>query len=373
MIEHWFYFCKDINEEDLINQVKKVLRTISNNLLGELNYIEILTTTNCNANCFYCYEKKYEKQTMNTSVALKVAHFISANKTNGKIKIRWYGGEPLVNSQAIDIICAELIKRNIEFESIMISNGLLFAANQTQKYIHLWHLQEVRITIDGTRTVYNKIKCYNQKNIDAFEVVFNNIDHLIANGINVKIRFNVEKYNIADIKLITKQLIKKYQGCKLISFSVNWLNNTDFNNQIESGLSDREEVMVQTFNLKVLLFKCGFKVNFNSIPYLSKHLCSADDCHHILIRPNGELAFCAESFDKINNGTIGNDIRDVKIPNLLDEVYPKNTICLTCPMHGACSLSVKCPALLGVCSPIKKRIVMRELKYAAIQEYYMNY
>ena len=111
----------------------------------------------------YCYEKGYNISSMNSITAKKVVEFINNNNSDSSIKIQWYGGEPLMNSSSIDVICDGLKQHNIDFESSIISNGLLFNDNIIHKANILWNLKMARISLDGNEDVYNKVKSY--KNI----------------------------------------------------------------------------------------------------------------------------------------------------------------------------------------------------------------
>lgn len=69
----------------------------------------ILTTTCCNARCFYCYEDGIQPITMTIDIANRVADFI-INKSRDKkrIALNWFGGEPLLNPDIITIITQKI-------------------------------------------------------------------------------------------------------------------------------------------------------------------------------------------------------------------------------------------------------------------------
>ena len=73
----------------------------------EFDGIVILTTTACNAQCFYCYQQRLKPITMDLSTAGELTDFICRQWHNGHgdkqlLTIRWFGGEPLVNATIID-------------------------------------------------------------------------------------------------------------------------------------------------------------------------------------------------------------------------------------------------------------------------------
>ena len=89
----------------------------------------VLTTTCCNARCPYCYEAGVKAVTMSAETAEAIADFILMQSQRVKtVEIEWFGGEPLLNTQAIDIICSCIMERKpseLKFESSMVSNGYL--------------------------------------------------------------------------------------------------------------------------------------------------------------------------------------------------------------------------------------------------------
>jgi uncharacterized protein len=60
--------------------------------------LTIAPTTACNFSCPYCFEKGVDVKTMTEETMKKTVSFIidRAAITNNRVKIEWYGGEPLL-------------------------------------------------------------------------------------------------------------------------------------------------------------------------------------------------------------------------------------------------------------------------------------
>lgn len=69
---------------------------------------------------------------MTEDTAHEVAAYIANNIKHNKAHLRWFGGEPLVAKNIIDIICQDLANSGISIESSIISNGYLF----NEKMVH---------------------------------------------------------------------------------------------------------------------------------------------------------------------------------------------------------------------------------------------
>jgi len=96
----------------------------------------------CNYNCGYCFEKNSDQTGVMTSeVALEVANFIcqqaDSNPNLKKIKISWFGGEPLLYLDTIEIISKKVMdytrENNIVFSAAVTTNGLFLSEDVLQK------------------------------------------------------------------------------------------------------------------------------------------------------------------------------------------------------------------------------------------------
>ena len=205
LIDHWFLVPEAHDDRKLCRQVRQMAALLTPAPKVVTSYT-ILPTTGCNARCFYCYEQGTRPVTMTAETASRVARYIVAHRGDEKITLRWFGGEPLVNAKVIDLICTELNGQGVPFRSEMITNGYLFDADMVQRAKNLWQLQKVQITLDGTAQTYNRVKAYVYQGVNAFERVLENIGQLIAVGIRVLIRLNVDKHNIGEIAELAELL-----------------------------------------------------------------------------------------------------------------------------------------------------------------------
>ena len=150
-----------------------------------LSHYRILTTTGCNAACEYCYEKGVAVQHMTKDTALKTAEFICRNRLNQICNLEWFGGEPLVNVEPIDIICMQLRKQGMPYKSVMETNGSLFNRDLISRAVDLWNLKRVQITIDGIDRKHEAAKKFKP---GIFDIIVRNMHILLDTGIKVAIR-----------------------------------------------------------------------------------------------------------------------------------------------------------------------------------------
>ena len=147
---------------------------------------------------------------MTDSIAHKVAKFVNDTRKGNKIKLEWIGGEPLLNPNAIDLICGDLRNYEINFESSLVSNGLLLNEDLINQALNRWNLKSIQITIDGTEKVYNDTKNYSGDIANPFNNILNNIAEIFKANIYLSIRLNLSYTNVHDLERLIWLLIKSF-------------------------------------------------------------------------------------------------------------------------------------------------------------------
>lgn len=164
--------------------------------------INWLVEEKCNLNCIYCYadDKMFLRESKEN--ILKV---INAIKELDVINVGLTGGECTINPY-LGIIIDELGKHNV---IIVDTNGTL--KNLTKIIPNLKKVNSlVRISIDSMNENTNKIiRPSKNKKINTIEIIKNNINALIANGINILVHTVVTNYNLSELDLIAEYLISK--------------------------------------------------------------------------------------------------------------------------------------------------------------------
>ncbi len=164
---------------DEYSSVKQLRRILQSRETGDaVNHYVILTTTFCNAHCFYCYESDYPRVHMTEETAEKLIQYIAEHRQGKDVILNWFGGEPLVGVKRIDQISQGLKDRGIPYKSSMISNSYLFDEDMITRAVELWRLERVQITLDGPEEVYNRIKAYVNASENPYQRVLRNAELL---------------------------------------------------------------------------------------------------------------------------------------------------------------------------------------------------
>lgn len=118
----------------------------------------LIVTKDCNLRCKYCGVKK-KRSYMTIKIAQKaILIYLRAPEKQKKMKIRFFGGEPLLRWSLIkDIIVfaeKESLKRKLNINFDLTTNGLLLDSEKI-KYFHKNNKVELIISLDGDSSSQN--------------------------------------------------------------------------------------------------------------------------------------------------------------------------------------------------------------------------
>lgn len=344
LYRNYFLVPEEFDEISLIEEYREKMRSIiTDSYLDSVNHFTILTTTKCNARCFYCYELKSKgKHHMTIETAEKVADYIiNVADKHKEIKLSWFGGEPLFNLKVIDLIVTKIKDAGFKYSSTIISNGILFSPETVNKAKELWHLKSAQITLDGTEEVYNKAKNYIYKDINPYQRVLNSIQSLLDAGISVSIRTNADLYNIENLILLYKELASKFQ--KYINKGLHVYAHPIFE---QDGYSRTTEQRIELFRkmteAQSLLYKLG--LDKPSVKGNVKALhCMVDSGTGVMISPDGNIGLCEHYIDSDFFSHIDSpEKKDWDIIKSWRDYRPAQDICKTCPLYPTCLKMTKC-------------------------------
>src|ERR1700690_1408643 len=115
----------------------------------------------CNLACKYCFEgdKKAADTQMSRETADQLVEFlVKRMPDNEKVRIDFYGGEPLLSVSLIQYISERMVKavkeRGLTYEFSLVTNGTLLTAGVVDALLPLG-LKQAKITLDGPSDLHN--------------------------------------------------------------------------------------------------------------------------------------------------------------------------------------------------------------------------
>ena len=285
----------------------------------------IAPTTACNARCPYCFEKGIPVEKMSKETADKIIDHIVNNYCGRKVKIRWFGGEPLLAVDIIDYVSTKLNEHNIIFESSMISNGYYIEEN-IDKMTSLWNLKRIQITLDGLHQDYDGIKQY-VNDSSAFNKIIKNIHLIGSKNITVAIRLNFDPLHISKTLDTIVWLDKEFGDYKCIYSYCNHIMDDEY--VLPNDLNPNPYLMI--FRKYEQLSKMN-KLKSYRISRKYQY-CACWDNEYYNYAPNGSKYKCEHYINKGNNFTDESfkaDVESKRITTFIEE-------CRNCKCFPICA------------------------------------
>ena len=169
--------------------------------------VTLIPTYSCNLACPYCYQgqdKRIEK--MDFSGVERVLHFLDFVAMEGKntdaiskVSISLYGGEPMMDKEALEIFCAGAYTIASGYElpiSFDMTTNLTLLDDKMIAMIRKYKIA-IQVTIDGPKYYHDKKRIYRNK-LGTFDDIIKNLQRLKENGLSnlVTIRINIDKDTI---------------------------------------------------------------------------------------------------------------------------------------------------------------------------------
>ena len=343
LIGMWFLVPQSHDDRLLSRQITDVAKMIAKPVTAITHYT-IMTTTDCNARCFYCFEMGRPRTPMSEETAERVADYIIRHCNREKVSITWYGGEPLYNKAVITRICRLLTDAGIEYESKMISNGFLFDAETVAEACHLWRLKRIQITLDGTEKIYNRIKAYIYKDVNAYRQVMDNIHRLQNAGIQVVIRLNIDMHNAEDMMKLAKEFHRAFPDPEGITVYVHQLFEEERERTAIHNEEKRRIVFGKMQEIRKQLDEDGFLKMIKHRYKVRTNLCVADNDACITITPDGHIGKCDHYTTDHFVSHIDSEEWDMEMMQSFRETNDETEACITCFYYPNCFMLKKCQA-----------------------------
>ena len=368
--QHWFVIPEEMDEKKLVGLVRWITGA-SRKKTEHITHYTVLTTTDCNARCFYCYERGRFRTNMSEETACKTADFIKDHCGGKKAKITWFGGEPLVNFPVIDVICDRLRAAGVEFGSTMISNGYLFDDKIVEKAVNSWKLKSIQITLDGTEEVYNRCKDYIYQEGSAYQVVTANIARLLDAGIVVNVRLNIDFHNAEDLMKLADELARTFAGKKGLRVYAHLIFDEKTPWDQRYTLEEWEQLYQQMHRLDdklrayglAMSSSCGLKRE------LPSNYCMADNDGAVVIVPDGHLGRCRHYSESEFMGHMDSPERDQAVIASWKERCDELPECNDCFYYPECMNLKKCMDRMACIDP-ERASIRRRTELSMINEFH---
>ncbi len=304
---------------------------------SEVATFTIALTEDCNARCYYCYQANECKSTTHNVTDInydKIVDFLCDMSKGKKIKLVWFGGEPLLKKNVIIYICKALEKRKINYISNIITNGLLLSSLDINDLKNIIHINSIQVTFDGLFKKHDIRKGFYNKN-DNFSTIVDNIEYLLKNQINVVVRVNISKNNANELREIMKFFKKRFGTFKNFKFYYELVTSISENNDFAIFDKEREK-------FSNVLFDSVFDIKNKSLilPRQRYNFCGAQKQDSYFIDIYGNLYLCEHHI--WNKGQVICNIENFDYNRYLERKKQS-------PLSDKCKACVFLPVCQGGC------------------------
>lgn len=210
LCEMGFFIEDEFDELQYLEELRKTV-VKSNKKIAD---IMIAPTMDCNAHCYYCFERGCHHEKMSIETADAVVEYIKNNWNHELFNITWFGGEPLLAPDIIDYISEKMRQEGINFISRITTNGYELTPEIVRRAIEQWNTNKIQISIDALFEEYDKVKRYNlNQDGRAFKKVIQNVKTTLDEGVKVRVRINFnpqEQYKAAALMEYLQKEFSEY-------------------------------------------------------------------------------------------------------------------------------------------------------------------
>ena len=309
------------------------MEEVQNNIIDSFgrvhDYLRISLTERCNLRCIYCMPEegislRPKLEFMNLKELISIAKTFTSI---GVKKIRLTGGEPLVRSDAKQIIEA---LSDLPVELAITTNGIL-----VNKFINTFkkcNLKSINVSLDSLQQ--DKFAKITRR--DYFDRITSNIDLLIKEKFHLKLNAvlmkGINDDEIIDFIEFTKDKNVHFRFIEFMPFDGNkwdWSKGLSYNeimNKVNLYYSDNVMRIADRKNDTSKNYQInGYKGTFAIISSVTNPFC--DTCNRIRLTADGKLKNCLFSdteTDLLSSLRKGENIKPLILESVLNKKRRRN-------------------------------------------------
>lgn len=218
----------------------------------EVLELVIAPTLECNNRCIYCYEKAKRPGRMTREVQDAVFSFVEEKWDDApfkKLKVSWFGGEPLLCLGVIEALSARFIgfcdEHDVEYIAHLVSN-IRLANEEVSTRLAACKVYSAMPSFDGMAERHDCRRC-SKSGAATFDTIMDNVGHLTDAGITVNASFLLDKSNFEDFHVLGGNLIKRKNVMVRSTQLRDYYDDFDEGHFAKIRLATREEYSRESF------------------------------------------------------------------------------------------------------------------------------
>jgi uncharacterized protein len=317
--------------------------------------VYVTPTLACNLQCSYCFERLAQerptRKAMNRRTEGAVVRYI-ATQAQGmrRVRLMWFGGEPLLGLPAIERISNLLVPAfdnvGVQYSAAMDTNGVLVDRNVV-KVLKAARVRSAQITVDVPRSEKR-----DRRGRDTMDRVLDGVA-LLAGALDVTIRVNLSRDDEAEFDALYQALCRRRLQKRLRLIYCADVRHPECGCSRSLGFLSQDQYLPIVAREQAKAARVGLPVN--TLRFETPSCCIATRISGVVIGPDGSLYKCPEDIGLVERayGTVwGADVTLSNwVPWMAHDGFQYKQ-CRNCPVLPQCG---------GGC-PHRRLFQARELK-----------
>jgi uncharacterized protein len=334
-----FLVPSEIDERDEV--FHKFIDAVNNEKQFELG---LLPVEDCNFRCRYCYEH-FRKLRMTPAVEEKIEKlFYHKTKNAEKVRIAWYGGEPLLGMDSI-VRLSEAFRDIIKERGLMsnvhiTTNGFLLTSENAQKLISLG-IDKFHITLDGPPETHDRLRIL-ENGKGTFDTIVNNLLELKETKypFQVLVRCNFDRNTQINLLPFLGWFNENFGDDERFSVYFTGIYPSGTERDREFDFCSKNEIAIANIRLRKSALNDGVANLYQKMPTPVSTYCSAVVRNSRIVGADGILWKCTDAIEPEDAvGELdenGEEKYNAKYYEWINFGYRDDKVCWNCAILPLC-------------------------------------
>lgn len=255
--------------------------------------LSICPTLECNFRCTYCYEPRQSDRTvMSQETMSRLVDFIKQHKECNKLSVSWYGGEPTMAFEVVEILTEQFLELYPDYDhAALITNAYLLDCEKAEKLNRL-KITNVQVTLDGLASIHDSRRPL-KSGAPTYRRILENLDSLMNSSFkgSCTVRVNVDRGNREEFPAIRSELLSRYKKKSLTVYPGRISTTHCAADECFADIGSREwaDFIARGYHEYGIVPARGFYPDSSALK-----TCMAGIDHGYVVAPGGELYKCWE-------------------------------------------------------------------------------
>jgi uncharacterized protein len=311
-------------------------------------HLIVMPTEACNFRCEYCFQHFPRGAMDRKTIHGLQAYVQQAVERIDHLAVSWYGGEPMLNFQAIaelsDTFMRSCEKEAIGYSADMSTNGYFLTKDKFLQLLQM-KVQRFMVTVDGARNIHDQRRKLREGG-GTYQRIMSNLKELrtVDSSFAVDIRINFDEGNVSEVPELIDELAGAFGKDERFQLLVRPVGRWGGPHDDRIPACDRTASDTHLWELTKYGVQQGIKLSETIADGLmpSGSVCYAAKPNSLIVGSNGQLYKCSIALeDEINQ--VGRLYEDGKIELDSDKIAKwtnsgeeEDAVCRSCYFRPAC-------------------------------------